>query len=151
MIGEVMAKDRLEIDSNGKVVDRSSKGFYGVFSIVLLVGSGILFKLAIDIVSQSLACLFSPGNNIASSVHTGYILGLLAMITLICAVATAGASLATGSQSILGGLTLGLVLLPFVWLVASNLLGIEMDWSILGSTQPAPTVHPGSVSPGVRC
>jgi hypothetical protein len=144
-----MAKDRLEIDSNGKVVDKSSKGFYGVFSIVLLIGAVVLFKLAIDIVIKSLSCIFSPGSNAGNSVHTGYILAMLAVIVLIIAIATAGASLATGSQSILGALTIGLVLLPFVWIVASNLLGIEMDWSALGSTQPAS--GPGSVSPAVRC
>lgn len=144
-----MAKDRLEIDSNGKIVERRPKGFYGLFSIALLVGSGIMFKLAIDIVSSSLACLFSPRNNFANSVHTGYILALLAIITLIIALGTAGASLATGSQSILGALTIGLVLLPFAWLLISNLLGIEMDWSMLGASQPE--IAPNSLSPGVRC
>lgn len=142
-----MARDRLEIDGNGKVVDRGSKGFYGVFSIALLIGSGFLFKTAIDMVAKSLACMFSPGNNVANSIQTGYILGALAIILLIIALATAGASLATGSQSILGALTLGLVLLPFVWIVVSTLLGIEIDGSLFGSAPQSST----PVSPGVRC
>lgn len=103
-----------------------------------------MFKSAMDTFAKTISCLFS-GNNNLHSIQDSYLLGAGGFIALILALACAGASLATGSQSVLGALTLGIVLLPFILFLLNILFGLEMDLSLFSSI-PSPSPNSNAIA-----
>lgn len=125
------------LNSNG--VDESSdraiskRGYYGVAALILLMLSGVVFNQALAAVTKAVSCLFSPSGG--TNMETGSILVAIGFIVLILSLSCAGASLATGQQSILGALVIGLVMLPFLYFLGSVFFGYSMDLSLLSPGQ----------------
>lgn len=115
----------------------STKSYYGVSSVLLLVGSLVILKFSWDILYVAISCVFVAPDNFAADMHSGGILGACGMLVLILALACAGASLATGQQSILGALVIGVAMLPFIVFLGSIMIGTPIDLSTIGSGNPA--------------
>lgn len=116
------------------------KGVAGVMAFMTLLGTGFLFYLALDSGSQAAACILQGGN-----FKTGIVLFLCGILTLILSVAFGGASVAKGEQSILGALTIGLVMLPAILMLASLLFDFSLDFSAFlpqGSTPKTVGMQP---------
>lgn len=106
--------------------------YYGVSSVILLAVTGFIFYSAFGMFTLGASCAFVPHSpNSGTDIETGFILGAFAFISLIFTVATAGASLATGQQSILGALVIGIIMLPFILFLAGQLFDMQLDFSAL--------------------
>lgn len=120
----------------------SKNSYYGVSSVILLAVTATIFYFALGMLSLGISCAFVPAAaNSGSDIKTGFIMGAFGFIALIFTLTCAGASVATGQQSILGALVIGIVMLPIILFLAAQLFDMQLDLSILSgvSTGSSPS------------
>lgn len=110
-------------------IDSASKNEinYGAFSVIFLIATGFGFKISIDGIManafSSFAAIFSTSKMGTQSIQAlnapditlMYLLFLGSLIGYILSIAFAGAGLATGRGNIFAGLTLGISMLPIIY------------------------------------
>lgn len=144
------------LDANG-VDERSDRpvgkrGYAGVAALVLLAGAGVFFNQAYAMATKAISCIFSNPSAVSDNMGTGSILTCFGFLTLILALAFAGASVAQGQQTILGGLVIGITMLPFLLFLASIFFGFSLDFSALaGSSDMVSMTNAGPISPAKHC
>lgn len=116
--------------------------YYGVSSVILLAVTAAIFYFALGMLSLGVSCAFVPGSqNSGSDIKTGFIVTAFGFIALIFTLSSAGASVATGQQSFLGALVIGIIMLPIILFLAGQLFDMQLDLSALsgGSTSSSST------------
>lgn len=129
--------------ASGNVTAAVSSGTpYGIIALVsFLAGAGAFIFGLVTMVS-AFACAFimawggDPGNSIGELKMGGIIMSL-GLVLFIVSGSFGGASVATGNQKILGWVSIALSALPFLWLLASFVVGEPLGFSADASSTPS--------------
>lgn len=109
--------------------------YYGVSSVILLAVTAAIFYFALGMLSLGVSCAFVPGSqNSGSDIKTGFIVTAFGFIALSFTLTCAGASVATGQQSFLGALVIGIVMLPIILFLGAQLFDMQLDLSALSGS-----------------
>jgi len=114
---------------------------HGIIALVSFLAGAGAFVFGLVMALNAFACVFfmmwtgDPGNS-AGELKTGGILMAVGLLLFIVSASFGGASVISGNQTVLGWISIALSALPFLWLLASIILGTPLGLDTGGGSSP---------------
>lgn len=126
--------------SNGSSSYAGSSGTpHGIIGLVSFLAGAGAFIFGLIMAVTAFACSFvmmfsgDPGNA-AGDLKTGALLMGVGLLLFIVAASFGGASVISGNQKVLGWISIFLSALPFLWVIASLLVGTPLGLDIIDTS-----------------